>query len=142
MFDQSVAISTAATAIFAAITLLVILRQFVFSKPSIRAFDNGGNSSKPYRMIMVKLLPPDDEKYFIQRISVRSPSSGAICRLSASPDEEPSWVRSVELEPGRSFENLRFKGSRGCVVKISVLIAFSSDAAFTRRCAATIKMND
>jgi hypothetical protein len=142
LFDHSVAISTAATAVFAGVTLILLLRQFAFSKPSIRALDNGGDSSKPYRMLMVKLLPPDDEKYFIHRISVCSPSEGSICRLSASPDEKQSWVRTIELEPGRSFENLRFKGPRGCIVKISVVMALSSDVIFKRRSAITIKMND
>jgi hypothetical protein len=142
MFDFSVALSTAVTAIFTGISLIVILRNFVFSAPNIRANDNGGDSSKPYRMLLVKLLPPDDEKYFIQRISLRSPSSGSICRISASSDDEGSWVRFVELEPGRSFENLRLKGPRGCVVKMSVIIALNSNAIFTRRNVISIKMND
>jgi hypothetical protein len=142
MFDQSIAISTALTAVFSGITLLVLLRQFAFSKPNIRASDNGGDSSKPYRMLLVKLLPPDDAKYFIQRISLRAPSSGSICRIQTSADDEGSWVQSIELEPGRSFESLRFKGPRGCVVKMYVVIALSSDVIVKRRCVITIKMND
>lgn len=116
MTDCITAISTALTALFAGLTYIVVRKQWSVSKPTIEVIGSG-DTNKEYRHLSVKVLPPDDKKFFIERISIAGPTDAYIAKIvsnQAKNTPEPArWEKTVVCESQSPATGIYFTGPSG-----------------------------
>ena len=129
MLECITAVSTALTALFAALTYLIVKRQAAVSRPVIK-FEGSGDTADDYRSVSFAVAKPDDEKYRLVRLVVRNPDNARLAEKVSDRDNRAvpgDWKKSLDLGYYTSSTGVFMHAPRGAQVTISVHTCLKSD---------------
>ena len=143
MWEIVTAVSTAGTVIIALLTYFLVKRQSSVLKPSVTPRDSG-DSNNDFRHLSVKIDPPDDAKFKLERLVVKSPSTARLATIISDSTNSPvlgDWKTELVVEHVTNSTGLYYKGPRGSVITVEVHVALRSDATIKSLCTITSKMH-
>ena len=144
MLDCITAISTALTAVFAALTYFIVRRQMAISKPVIN-FNTSVNTLDDFISLSVDIAKPDDEKFKLERLLVTNPPTGRVAKKVSDSNNRAApgdWKIDLEIDYFTSSTGVFVTAPRGSKVEILVHICLKSDVSVKSRLPISINMHD
>lgn len=135
-------ISTILAAIAGALGYIYLGKRLVASKPSI-SHGESGDAGKPYRHLVVTILPPDSRAYTIEKLLVISPESGRLAHPIPTDDHQPdqaSWATALSFPPNTADIGVFYSAAPDSTVVICVQTYLRANPTLRHRITITASM--